>query len=92
VEKPVAERPVAEKPVEKPVVEKPADKRPTPAAEPSGNQVEASKMAALAQKANKAKLKVLYLQKAVKLDPTNSTYKSLLKSAEAELAAEGAGQ
>ncbi|MFZ4577625.1 MAG: protein kinase domain-containing protein [Myxococcota bacterium] len=91
VEKPVVEKPVV-KPVEKPVVEKPADKRPTPVAEPSGNVAEASKMAALAQKANKAKLKVLYLQKAVKLDPTNSTYKSLLKSAEAELAAEGAGQ
>jgi len=94
--KPVAERPVA------PAAEKPAPRpeapakveapRPPPVAsgdDGSPAQQEASKMASLAQKANKAKLKVLYLQKAVKLDPSNGTYKSLLKAAEAELAAEG---
>ncbi len=91
-EKPVAEKPAAEKPAAKP--EAPAKveaPRPPPASSDEGSpaQQEASKMAALAQKANKAKLKVLYLQKAVKLDPSNGTYKSLLKAAEAELAAEG---
>jgi hypothetical protein len=62
-----------------------------PAAPSDGGSAEvqeASKMAALAQKATKAKLKVLYLQKAVKLDPGNPTYRNLLKIAEAELAAE----
>lgn len=73
----------AEKPVEKPVVKAAGGDGATDA------QQEASKMASLAQKANKAKLKVLYLTKAVKLDPGNATYKSLLKQAEAELASEG---
>ncbi len=63
-------------------VEKPAD---------DGNSAsqEASKFAALAQKASKAKLKVLYLQKAVKLDPANAGYKSQLKAAEEQLKTEG---
>ena len=50
---------------------------------------EASKFAALAQKASKAKLKVLYLQKAVKLDPANAGYKSQLKAADEQLKTEG---
>lgn len=49
---------------------------------------EASKFAALAQKASKAKLKVLYLQKAVKLDPGNAGYKTQLKAAEEQLKTE----
>ena len=72
---------VAERPVEK-VVERPAD-------EGGSSLQEASKFAALAQKASKAKLKVLYLQKAVKLDPGNGGYKSQLKVAEEQLKAEG---
>ncbi len=50
---------------------------------------EASKFAALAQKASKAKLKVLYLQKAAKLDPGNAGYKAQLKAAEEQLKTEG---
>ncbi len=63
-------------------VEKPVD---------DGNSAsqEASKFAALAQKASKAKLKVLYLQKAVKLDPANAGYKSQLKAADEQLKTEG---
>lgn len=81
----------AEKPAAPAKVEAPAPRPPAAASNDEGTpaQQEASKMASLAQKANKAKLKVLYLQKAVKLDPGNGTYKSLLKAAEAELAAEG---
>ncbi len=45
-------------------------------------------MAALAQKASNPKLKVLYLKKALRYDPTNSKYKNLLKIAQAELASE----
>ncbi len=71
------QRPEA-RPVEKPAVDE-------------GNSAaqEASKFAALAQKASKAKLKVLYLQKAVKLDPANAGYKTQLKSAEEQLKTEG---
>lgn len=60
--------------------------RPPPAGEPSDAQKEAAKFAALAQKANTAKLKVLYLRKATEKDPGNSQYKNLLKQAEGELA------
>lgn len=58
--------------------------------EASEAQQKASEYAGLAQKAAKPKLKVLYLQKAVKLDPANQSYRNLLKIAESELAAEGA--
>ena len=50
-------------------------------------QKQASKMASLAQKSTNAKLKVLYLQKAVKADPKNAHYRSLLEIAQAELKA-----
>ena len=50
-------------------------------------QVKASKMASLAQKSTNAKLKVLYLQKAVKADPKNTHYRSLLEIAQEELKA-----
>jgi hypothetical protein len=56
----------------------------------SAQQQEASRLAGLAQQATKANLKVMYLQKAVKLDPANEAYPQLLKSAEAQLAAERA--
>jgi hypothetical protein len=44
-------------------------------------------MADLAQKSTNAKLKVLYLKKAVKADPKNAQYRSMLKIAKAELKA-----
>jgi len=65
----------------------PVPEAPPPAA--AADAVEAAKLAAFAERANQAKLKVLYLQKAVMLDPGNKRYRTLLKSAEAELAAEG---
>ena len=69
--------------------EKAPDKPAVPAAgEPSDAQKEASKFASLGQKAPSAKLKVLYLRKAVEKDPGNSKYKQLLKDAEAELASQ----
>ena len=46
-------------------------------------QAEASRMASLAQKAEKCALRVLYLQKAVKLDPQNASYLQLLQVARA---------
>lgn len=58
-----------------------------PAADASGS-ADAAKFAALAQKASKAKLKVLYLQKALKLDPSNAAYKGQLKAAEEQLKSE----
>lgn len=72
-----------------PKVEK-AEKPPTPPAanEASEGQKEAAKFAALAQKATTAKLKVLYLRKAVDRDPSNGKFKQMLKDAEAELAAQ----
>ena len=63
--------------------------KPSPPSRPaklSAKQIKASKMASLAQKATKAKLKVLYLKKAVALDPKNPKYRNLLKIAQAELA------
>ncbi|MSQ85032.1 MAG: hypothetical protein EXR77_19525 [Myxococcales bacterium] len=60
---------------------------PPPVAEQSDAQKEAHKFAGLAQKATTAKLKVLYLRKAVDKDPANAKYKQMLKDAEAELAA-----
>ncbi len=54
-------------------------------------QQEASKLAALAQRAAKPALKVMYLKKALALDPNNGKLKELLRSAEAELAKEGGG-
>ena len=60
---------------------------PPPVAEQSDAQKEAHKFAGLAQKATTAKLKVLYLRKAVDKDPANGKYKQMLKDAEAELAA-----
>lgn len=45
-------------------------------------QAEASRMASLAQKAEKCKLRVMYLQKAVKLDPQNPRYLELLQVAQ----------
>lgn len=54
-------------------------------------QQEASKLAALAQRAAKPALKVMYLKKALALDPNNAKLKELLRSAEAELAKEGGG-
>jgi hypothetical protein len=54
----------------------------------SAQQQEASRLAGLAQQATKTNLKVMYLQKAVKLDPANEAYPQLLKAAEAQLAAE----
>ncbi len=47
-------------------------------------QAEASRLAGLAQKAEKVQLRVLYLQKAVKLDPQNPRYLELLQAAKAE--------
>lgn len=83
-----AEKAAARPPVAVAKADPPAPTKPPPSDEASPAQQEASKMASLAQKANKAKLKVLYLQKAVKLDPGNSNYRNLLKIAEAELASE----
>ena len=48
-------------------------------------QQEASRLVELAQKAEKAQLRVLYLQKAVKLDPQNPRYLELLQKAKAEI-------
>lgn len=63
----------------------PAPTKPA-AAEPSDDQKEAAKFAALGQKAPSPKLKVLYLRKATEKDPGNGKYKSMLKQAEDELA------
>lgn len=49
-------------------------------------QREASRQASLALKATKPGLKVLYLRKAVQLEPNNERYRELLKAAEAEAA------
>ncbi|MSP92253.1 MAG: hypothetical protein EXR79_10700 [Myxococcales bacterium] len=49
-------------------------------------QQEASKLAGLAQQATKLGLRILYLQKAVKLDPSNPGFHQLLQAAEAEAA------
>ncbi len=49
-------------------------------------QQEASRLAGLALKATRLDLKVLYLTKAVKLDPLNKRYLDLLRAAEAEQA------
>ncbi len=54
-------------------------------------QQEASKLAALAQRAAKPALKVMYMKKALALDPNNAKLKELLRSAETELAKEGGG-
>ncbi len=72
-----------------PKVEK-AEKPPAPpaAAEANDAQKEAARFAVLAQKATTAKLKVLYLRKAVDRDPANGKFKQMLKDAEAELAAQ----
>lgn len=87
-----AEKEPAKK-VEKEAVGRPVrpEARPVEKAVDDGNSAtqEASKFAALAQKASKAKLKVLYLQKAIKLDPANAGYKAQLKSAEEQLKTEG---
>jgi hypothetical protein len=92
-QKAAAARPAPGAPPPAPALARPAEATPPrpPAAPGDGGSAEsqeASKMASLAQKAAKAKLKVLYLQRAVKLDPGNPTYRNLLKIAEAELAAE----
>ena len=92
VEKPAVEKSA---PAPKPAPAAKAAPAPAPAAKPvakvedagSGSS-EAAKFAALAQKASKAKLKVLYLQKALKLDPNNAGYKAQLKSAEEQLKTE----
>ncbi len=88
-----ADKEAAAKKVEKEPVVRPVrpDARPVekPADEGSSAIQEASKFAALAQKASKAKLKVLYLQKAIKLDPANAGYKAQLKAAEEQLKTEG---
>lgn len=68
--------------------ERPSAQVRAPTADEGGTQ-DAVKFAALAQKASKAKLKVLYLQKALKLDPNNAGYKTQLKAAEEQLKAEG---
>jgi hypothetical protein len=47
-------------------------------------QAEASRYAGLAQKAEKIQLRIMYLQKAVKLDPQNPRYLELLQAAKAE--------
>lgn len=57
------------------------------AAEPPG-RAEAARLAGLAQQADKPTLKVMYLRKAVKLDPTHEQWQAMLRSAEAELARE----
>jgi hypothetical protein len=49
-------------------------------------QQEASRLAGLALKASRVDLKVMYLQKAVQLDPQNPRYQELLKAAQAEKA------
>lgn len=49
-------------------------------------QQEASRLAGLALKATRVDLKILYLQKAVQLDPQNPRYLELLKAAQAEKA------
>lgn len=46
-------------------------------------QQEASKLAGLAQQATKIGLRIMYLQKAVKLDPDNASFRQLLQAAEA---------
>lgn len=51
-------------------------------------QQEASKLASLAQRATKASLRVMYLKRAVGLDPGNGQLKELLRAAEADLASE----
>lgn len=62
----------------------PSRRQKTPA-ELADAQNEAAKFAALAQKANTPKLKVLYLRKAAEKDPGNGQYKNLLQQAEIEL-------
>ncbi len=96
-----AEKEAAAKKAEKEVAKKVAPEPPPRPARPEARPVEkpaeesgsatqeASKFAALAQKASKAKLKVLYLQKAVKMDPGNAGYKAQLKAAEEQLKTEG---
>jgi hypothetical protein len=49
-------------------------------------QQEASRLAGLALKASRVDLKIMYLQKAVQLDPQNPRYLELLKAAQAEKA------
>ncbi len=51
-------------------------------------QQEASKLASLAQRANKASLRVMYLKRALALDPDSAQLKELLRAAEADLATE----
>lgn len=47
-------------------------------------QREASRLASLAQKSDRLDLRLLYLSKAVKLDPANPRYLSMLQAAQAE--------
>lgn len=68
------------KPAEYPPIEKVEQETLTP------QQQEASKLAALAQRTDKLQLRVLYLRKAVGLDPSNVHLKELLKQAETEYA------
>ena len=51
-------------------------------------QQEASKLASLAQRATKASLRVMYLKRALALDPDNPQLKELLRAAQANQAAE----
>lgn len=70
------------KPAEYPPLEAQGEEQLTP------QQQEASKLAALAQRAAKPVLKVMYLKKALALDPNNAQLKELLRAAEAEQAKE----
>ncbi len=56
--------------------------RPRPADGDSSAVREAAKFAELAQKARKAKLKILYFEKATKLDPENPNYGAQLRAAQ----------
>ena len=69
------------KPAEYPEIDKASDQE-----NMSPQQQEASRLAALAQRSDNLQLKVLYLRKAVNLDPANAHMKELLKHAEAEQA------
>lgn len=70
------------KPGEFPPMDSRAEEKLTP------QQREASKLASLAQRASKASLRVMYLKRAVGLDPDNAQLKELLRAAEADLAGE----
>jgi len=86
--KAAAKKAAAKKPAAKKPAAKTTKKKASTGSKPmTAAQKRASKMASLAQKSTNAKLKVLYLKKAVKSDPKNAHYKRLLELARGELKA-----